>query len=430
MSQVSNTVDDTVAVPHHGVRAWMLRQVMSPLQCGTLTIVTPDGTRATRRTGAPGPEATLVLHRWRTLRRLLFDGDVGFGEAYIDGDWSSPDVSAVIEIAARNHASLSKRINGTRLAQWVNRVHHRLHPNTRRGSRRNIVHHYDLGNEFYARWLDPGMTYSSALYVRDDMTLAEAQAAKQDRALALLFPPGGPPVGARVLEIGCGWGGIAERLVALGCKVVGLTLSPSQLAHARARLEATGHAERADLRLQDYRDASGTFDGIISIEMLEAVGERYWPAYFDALRARLKPTGRAVLQVITIAEERLESYRSAPDFIQRYIFPGGMLPTKSIMRHEIARAGLRLLSLETFGASYVRTLAEWRQRFAQAWPEIAAMGFPDRFRRMWEYYLHYCEGGFRAGAIDVGLWQIAHDDPSGFGGTLEGTLEGALEGTR
>jgi len=419
---MSTTCDSTAAVPHHGIRAWMLRQIMSPLQCGTLTIVTPDGTRATRRTDAPGPDATLVLHRWRTLRRLLFDGDVGFGEAYIDGDWSSPDVTAVIEIASRNHASLSKRINGTKLAQLLNRLRHRRRANTRRGSRRNIVHHYDLGNEFYAQWLDPGMTYSSALYTREDMTLDEAQTAKQDRALALLFPPHGPPPGAQVLEIGCGWGGIAERLVARGCQVVGLTLSPSQLAHARARLDAAGHAARADLRLQDYRDVAGTFDGIISIEMLEAVGERYWPAYFDALRARLKPAGRAVLQVITIAEERFESYRNAPDFIQRYIFPGGMLPTDSIMHREIARAGLRLLSLETFGASYARTLAEWRQRFVQAWPDIASMGFPERFRRMWEYYLHYCEGGFRAGAIDVGLWQIAHDEQAALGSAHAGAV--------
>jgi cyclopropane-fatty-acyl-phospholipid synthase len=419
---MSHTVDSTAAVPRHGMRAWMLRQVMSPLQCGTGTIVTPDGTRATRRTGAPGPDATLVLHRWRTLRRLLFDGDVGFGEAFIDGDWSSPDVTAVIEIAARNHASLSKRINGTKVAQLLNRLRHRRHANTRRGSRRNIVHHYDLGNEFYAHWLDPGMTYSSALYTREDMTLDEAQEAKQDRVLALLDPP----PGAKVLEIGCGWGGIAERLVARGCQVVGLTLSPSQLAHARARLGATDHPAMADLRLQDYRDTTGTFDGIVSIEMLEAVGERYWPAYFDALRVRLKPAGRAVLQVITIAEERYEIYRSAPDFIQRYIFPGGMLPTDSIMRREIARAGLRLLSLETFGASYARTLAEWRQRFAQAWPDIAAMGFPERFRRMWEYYLHYCEGGFRAGAIDVGLWQVAHDEQPALAGALGGALGGGV----
>jgi cyclopropane-fatty-acyl-phospholipid synthase len=407
------SLDTASAVPHHGFRAWMLHQVMSPLQCGTLTIVTPDGTRATRRTDQPGPDATLVLHSWRTLRRLLFDGDVGFAEAYIDGDWSSPNVAAVIEIAARNHASLSERINGTRAAQWFNRLRHKRHANTRRGSRRNIVHHYDLGNEFYARWLDPGMTYSSALYARDNMTLEEAQTAKQDRALALLDPP----PGGQVLEIGCGWGGIAERLLARGCEVVGLTLSPAQLAHARARLEVGGQAARADLRLQDYRDVGGSFDGIISIEMLEAVGERYWPAYFDALRARLKPAGRAVLQVITIAEERFESYRRAPDFIQRYIFPGGMLPTNSIMLHEIARAGLRLQSLETFGASYARTLAEWRVRFIRAWPDIAAMGFPERFRRMWEYYLHYCEGGFRAGAIDVGLWQIVHAEHPASAGT-------------
>jgi cyclopropane-fatty-acyl-phospholipid synthase len=402
------------AVPRRSMRAWMLRQVMTPLRCGALTIVTPDGTRATHRTRQPGPDATLVLHRWRTLRRLLFDGDVGFAEAYMDGDWSSPDVSAVIELAARNHASLSERISGTRTAQFLNRLRHLRRSNTRAGSRRNIVHHYDLGNEFYARWLDAGMTYSSALYTRDDMRLEEAQTAKQDRALALLDAP----PGATVLEIGCGWGGIAERLAARACHVVGLTLSPSQLAYARNRLHAIGCAAQADLRLQDYRDTTGTFDGIISIEMLEAVGERYWPAYFDAIRARLKPAGRAVLQVITIAEDRFESYKRAPDFIQRYIFPGGMLPTNTIMRHEIARAGLCVRSLETFSASYARTLAEWRRNFVQAWPDIAAMGFPERFRRMWEYYLHYCEGGFRAGAIEVGLWRIEHAD--------QPVLEGAM----
>jgi cyclopropane-fatty-acyl-phospholipid synthase len=394
------------AIASRSLRAWMLRQVMTPLRHGSLTIVTPDGTRATHRTGEPGPDATLVLHRWRTLRRLLFQGDVGFAEAYMDGDWSSPEVSAVIELAARNHASLSERISGTWGAKALNRLHHLRRRNTRDGSRRNIEHHYDLGNAFYAQWLDGGMTYSSGIYARDDMTLEEAQAAKQDRALALLDPP----PGAEVLEIGCGWGGIAERLAALGCRVVGVTLSPSQLAHARQRLEAAGHAARTDLRLQDYRDATGMFDRIISIEMLEAVGERYWSAYFDALRARLRPAGRAVLQVITIAEDRFESYRRAPDFIQRYIFPGGMLPTETIMRREIARAGLCVRSLETFGAGYARTLAEWNRRFTQAWPDIAAMGFPERFRRMWEYYLQYCEGGFRAGAIDVGLWRIEHAD--------------------
>jgi cyclopropane-fatty-acyl-phospholipid synthase len=287
------------------------------------------------------------------------------------------------------------------LKRLRNRLMHRMNANTKRGSRRNVTHHYDLGNGFYQRWLDAGMSYSSALFSRSDQTLEDAQAAKQARTIALLQLRGGE----RVLELGCGWGGLAERLVrAAGCHVTGVTLSPAQLEYAAARLRAPELRSRTDVRLQDYRDVTGCYDRIVSIEMMEAVGEAYWPAYFRTLRDRLRPGGRAVLQAITIAEDRFEDYRRRPDFIQRYIFPGGMLPTISEIRRQAAQAGLKLRSVETFGASYARTLAEWRHRFLAAWPEIQSRGFDQRFQRMWNYYLAYCEGGFRAGAIDVGLY--------------------------
>jgi len=386
-----------------GLRGLLLRRLCGLLSCGALTVVTPTGERFTHRATQPGPEAVLVIHRWRVLRRVLLGGDVGFAEAYMDGDWSSPDVTALIDLAARSDASLTPAISGTLPARLANRFYHWARSNTLKGSRRNIVQHYDLGNAFYARWLDSGMAYSSALYHHPEMTLEAAQAAKYQRALELLDPD----PSHEVLEIGFGWGGMAEVLARLGCKVTGLTLSPSQHGHAKCRLDAAGRADRADLRVQDYRETDGSFDRIVSIEMFEAVGEAYWPAYFERLRARLKEGGAAVLQVITIADERFETYRREPDFIQRHIFPGGMLPSPSALRAEIAKAGLVVEAVECFGSSYARTLREWRDRFHASWPEIAAMGFPTSFRRMWEYYLCYCEAGFQAGAIDVGLWRLA-----------------------
>jgi len=374
------------------------RKICAGLRCGSLTLVTPHGLRVRHDAPLPGPDAVWVLHRWRTLHRLLFDGDVGFGEAFVDGDWSSPDVPALIELAARNLHTLGTAIQGNWFRRALQRVLHFRHANTKAGSRRNIVAHYDLGNEFYAKWLDEGMTYSSALYRDPAMTLEAAQTAKQDLAIAMLDVP----AGSRVLEIGIGWGGMAERLRDAGHRVTGLTLSPSQLEHAAVRVPD------ADLVLRDYRDETGVYDGIVSIEMLEAVGEAYWPTYFAKLKQCLAPGGRAVLQAITIADDRFEGYRRMPDFIQRYIFPGGMLPSPAKMNAHIEAAGLRLTDRVAFGLDYARTLAEWRHRFEAAWPEIAAMGFPPRFRRLWTYYLAYCEGGFRAGAIDVGLWRLEH----------------------
>jgi cyclopropane-fatty-acyl-phospholipid synthase len=284
-----------------------------------------------------------------------------------------------------------------------------LRANTLTGSRRNIVEHYDLGNEFYRAWLDPSMSYSSALYRDADMTLEDAQRAKQDRILALLdLKPGDT-----TLEIGCGWGSLAARVAAAGGPVTALTLSPSQRAFALDALAKAGLADRVDVRLQDYREVEGRFDRIVSIEMLEAVGEAYWPVYFDRLRSLLKPGGVAVLQVITIDHARLAAYSKCPDFIQRHVFPGGMLLSPEAIQAQVDRAGLQLDSSENFGLSYAATLAEWHQRFTAAWPTIAAQGFSPRFRKFWEYYLAYCEGGFRAGAIDVGLWRIVRPREDG-----------------
>jgi cyclopropane-fatty-acyl-phospholipid synthase len=397
---------DTVGAFHGAgtFSGWMLRRLLSNrLSVGSLTVKTPSGARIAHVGEQPGPDAELELHRWRGLRRLLFNGDVGFADSYMDGDWSSPNLTAIIELAARNTDSIEVHAEGTWLARRWRKLDHVLKANTKRGSRRNIQAHYDLGNEFYAAWLDRGMSYSSALFRRPDVSLEEAQTEKQDRIIELLdLKPG-----MRVLEIGCGWGGLAERMTReAGALVTGITLSPSQLAVARSRLSDT----KADLRLQDYRDVQGKFDRIVSIEMLEAVGASYWPTYFDRLRACLAPGGVAVLQVISIAEDRFETYCRRPDFIQRHIFPGGMLPTVEIMHREIARVGLSLQSLERFGESYALTLNSWKQRFQAAWDSLRNGQFDERFRRKWEYYLSYCEAGFRAGAIDVGLYTLVRTE--------------------
>jgi cyclopropane-fatty-acyl-phospholipid synthase len=374
--------------------------VIRSLKVGHLTIQTPSGARVEGRGDIDGPRATLILHRWRTMRRLMLGGDVGFAEAYIDGDWSTPDLATLVELAARNENALSEVTAGRRLARFLHRVKHLLRTNTKRGSRRNIEAHYDLGNDFYKLWLDPSMTYSSALYASPKQSLDEAQENKLSRIMDLLSLKGGE----RVLEIGCGWGRLAERLsVDRGAHVTGLTLSPSQLAVAKERLRLSG-AKNSELRLQDYRDVTEKFDRVVSIEMIEAVGEKYWPAYFGKIADVLKPGGRAVLQVITIANERFDFYRRNADFIQRYIFPGGMLPSPAVMLDQIAQAGMHFTSLENFGESYAHTLNEWNRRFQRVWPEIEAMGYSRRFKRTWEYYLAYCEGGFRSKAIDVGLY--------------------------
>ncbi|MBY6261886.1 class I SAM-dependent methyltransferase [Azospirillum sp. 412522] len=380
-----------------------LARMAGRIRRGELTLRLPDGRTMCVGDPARGPRADLTLLDDSAARRLLLGGAVGMAEAYGDGLWRSGDLPALIELAIRNEAELGGGAKGTRAAALVNRLFHRSRANSRRGSRRNIAFHYDLGNDFYRLWLDPSMTYSSALYEREGQGLEEAQEAKIARVAELLqLRPGD-----RVLEIGCGWGGMAEHLAGRwGASVVGLTLSAEQLAFARNRVDAAGLAGRVDLRLTDYRDAGGRFDRIVSIEMIEAVGEEHWPRYFATLRERLVPGGAAVVQAITIDDARFPAYRRNCDFIQRHIFPGGLLPCPSALRAEAERAGLAVDHVERFGGSYARTCAEWRRRFLEAEPQVAALGFDGRFRRLWDYYLAYCEAGFRAGIIDVGLWRF------------------------
>ena len=374
------------------------------LSVGRLTLTLPNGDIHQLGGTGPGPEAQLRVHTPAALRRLIFGGDIGLAEGYVDGQWDTPDLLALMRLAERNQAPLERGLRGATLALWLNRAYHRLRANSREGSRRNIAYHYDLGNAFYGHWLDEGMTYSSALFEHQGQPLAEAQAAKYRRIgeLAGIGP------GARVLEIGCGWGGFMEHAAAQGARVQGLTLSREQLAYANARMQRLGLSDQARAELTDYRDSSGHYDALVSIEMLEAVGEDHWPRYFRTLGDRLGPGAAAVVQVITIADDRFAAYRARTDFIQRHIFPGGMLPCPRVLHEQAAAAGLVIDHAETFGASYARTLALWRAEFLAAWPQIRALGFDEHFRRLWEYYLCYCEAGFESGAIDVGIYRLRH----------------------
>jgi len=397
-----DTADTAVHAPPRPLVGKLLRSLVPEPAAGFLKVITPGGERVDFRASVPGPEAVLVMKNWRAVWRLLRGGEVGFAEAFMDGDWTTPDLTRLLEWALSNEAA-SGTFRGHAGARLVRRIGHSLRANTKRGSRRNIAAHYDLGNDFYRLWLDPSMSYSSAVYASPDETLEAAQQRKLDRIVALLDKPDG----ADVLEIGFGWGGVLERLIgAHRCRMTGLTLSTEQLAFSKARLEKLGLAAKADLRLQDYRDVEGQFDRIVSIEMLEAVGERYWPVYFDKIRACLKPGGTCVLQVITIDDSRFDDYRAHPDFIQAYVFPGGMLPTKAAVREAARAAGLTPAGEESFGLSYARTLREWRERFLASKSDVSALGLDDRFQRMWEYYLAYCEAGFLGGSVDVSLFQL------------------------
>ncbi|MDO9414349.1 MAG: cyclopropane-fatty-acyl-phospholipid synthase family protein [Pseudolabrys sp.] len=375
--------------------ARQLQKLMSQVAFGELTIVLPNNEVLYKQGEREGPSAKIVIRRWRTVWRLVVGGELAFADAYIEGGWWTPNLLAFLEFGARNESSMSKSISGSLAQRLLWRWQHHRNRNTKRGSKRNIAAHYDLGNAFYEQWLDRGMQYSSALFTHSQQPLGAAQQAKLDRVVELLDIKGGE----RVLEIGCGWGALMERL-SPQCAVTGITLSEEQLAYAKARVG------KADIRLQDYRDVPETYDRIVSIEMIEAVGESYWPTYFAKLRNALTQSGTVLLQAITIAEERFAKYRHEPDFIQRYIFPGGVLPTVEIIRREAARAGLELVAHQPFGLSYARTLAEWRARFLATWPAIEKLGFDANFRRMWEYYLCYCEVGFRNEAIDVGFYKL------------------------
>ncbi|MBS0296026.1 MAG: class I SAM-dependent methyltransferase [Proteobacteria bacterium] len=371
---------------------------------GVLEIITPDGLSIPIRGPDGGPEGRLVVRDYRFVGRVLSGGAIGFAEGYMAGEWDTPDLSRLLETLSLNLSRLHGLIEGNPLVRLANRIGHLMHRNSREGSKKNIHAHYDLGNGFYEKWLDPSMTYSSALYAKPGQTLTAAQRNKY----AALARSMGLQRGQTVLEIGCGWGGFAEFAAKeVGAKLTGITISQAQYEYARKRLFDKGLAEKADIRLIDYRDVEGEFDRVASIEMFEAVGEEYWPAYFAKVRDVLKPDGRAGLQIITIRDELFASYRASTDFIQKYIFPGGVLPSEQRLKQETDAAGLNWGQINRFGVDYADTLAEWGVRFQKAWDEIAPLGFDERFRRLWAFYLSYCEAGFRTGRTNVIQLELA-----------------------
>lgn len=367
------------------------------VRSGAVLLTTPAERRLRLGDGA-GPETTLKVNDWRFARRVLWSGDIGFAEGLMAGEWESEDLAALLTLIAANVERLTRLLEGSLLGKAINGLRHLTRANTRAGARRNILAHYDLGNRFYESWLDRSMTYSSGLFDRQVRDLESAQQAKY-RALAehLDLRPG-----EHVLEIGCGWGGFAEFAAReYGVRVTGITISDEQFAYARERMIKAGLGDRVEIRRQDYRDVEGQFDKVASIEMFEAVGEAYWPAYFKKIADVLKPGGRAGLQIITIQDRLFAEYRKRADFIQRYVFPGGMLASIERLKQETADAGLAWRKSEAFGHSYADTLAEWARRFQAKWNDIRALGFDERFKQLWLFYLGYCEAGFRTGRTDV-----------------------------
>lgn len=376
-------------------------RLLERLQHGTLTVQLPDGSH--RRYGQGGqPVASLVVGDWSVFSASLKSGDIGFAEAYRDGLWSTPDLAALLRLFIRNRQALEELVYGHWLGGLLYRVKHLLHRNTRTNSRKNIHAHYDLGNAFYRLWLDETMNYSSAWFQGEpDGDMVQAQHAKVRRALRMA----GVQAGDRVLEIGCGWGALAEMAVSeFGARFTGVTLSTEQLAWGRERMQGLGGeaAARADLRLQDYRDIDdGPFDAICSIEMVEAVGQEYWPTYFETVSRLLRPGGRACIQSIVIDDRLFDRYLKSTDFIQQYIFPGGCLPCPAEFRRQAAAAGLRVADELSFGPDYAETLRRWRRQFLSERAHVLQLGFDERFMRLWEFYLAYCEAAFDEANIDV-----------------------------
>ncbi len=368
------------------------------LRCGTLEALLPDGRRYMFGGAEQGPAATMKINDLRCMARFVRGGEIGIAEAYLRGEWETPDLTGLFYLFNVNHEIIHEMLDDRPVVRVLQNVRHWLHRNTRRQARRNIHAHYDLGNRFYASWLDPGMTYSSALYEPGIDDLEAAQQRKY-RSLAerIELKPG-----QNLLEVGCGWGGFAEYAArTYGVRVVGLTISREQWSFARTRIFAAGLADQVEIKLADYRDERGIYDRIASIEMIEAVGEKFWPAYFRQLRDCLVAGGIAGIQAITIQDRFFQTYRHEVDFIRRYVFPGGMLPAPSILKALGQRFDFSLIGERVFGRDYARTLDQWRRRFRAAWPTLVPLGFDERFRRTWEYYLAYCEAGFLSGNIDV-----------------------------
>ena len=373
---------------------------------GTLTLTTPQGLSIQIGHGN-GPVADLQINRWSALRKIFRNGDIGLAECYRDGLIQTKDVTALLRFAIQNQKALDSAINGHKLIQATYWLKHLLRTNTRKNSRKNISAHYDLGNNFYHLWLDPSMTYSSAYFAGDHtLDLTTAQENKYQRMLDLT----GAQPGDRLLEIGCGWGGFAEYAARRGMHVHGVTLSTEQLNYAQTRIDKAGLSKQVQLELRDYRDLDDKYDHIVSIEMLEAVGERYWKTYFEQLRSLLKPDGKAAIQVITIKDEKFDEYRRRSDFIQQYIFPGGMLPSVEVLNEVTMESALNISKLDQFGRDYAETLRRWRRAFEQQKNRIQSLGFDQEFIKLWRFYLCYCEAGFDENEIDVVHLQLVNSD--------------------
>lgn len=368
------------------------------IEQGRLDIVLPDGRTFRAEGHEPGFIATLEVQNPELFSRLIREGDLGFSEAYLDGWWTSPDLMAFLDFVHDQSKYVYDEFSAQFLVRAFERLRFWLQSNSKRQAKKNISHHYDLGNDFYGLWLDDTMTYSSAKFETGQEDLEKAQTQKY----ASMVDQMDAKPGDHILEIGCGWGGFAEYAAKVrGLQVTCLTISKEQYKYAVKRIEKAGLSDQVTFKFQDYRDETGLYDGIASIEMFEAVGEKYWPTYFKAVRERLKPGKKATLQIITVKDSRFEAYRSNVDFIQKYIFPGGMLPSPKVLKQQIEQAGLSFVKSVEFGESYSQTLRRWYDTFNAKWEQVTALGFDERFKRMWDFYLTSCAGAFHSGNCDV-----------------------------
>ena len=384
-------------------------EMASDMNSGRLDFALPDG-RIFRAEGKnAGPVAQVDIHNPEVFARLIREGDLGFSDAYLEHWWSTPDLQAFMDWVHADNDDLYDGFPGMGLVRFYEKLRFWLQSNSKRQARKNISHHYDLGNDFYGLWLDETMTYSSALFTTGQESLEAAQIAKY----ASMVDQMGVKEGDHVLEIGCGWGGFAEYAAKeRGLKVTGLTISKEQLEYSKKRIESKGLQDKVNIKLQDYRDEKGRYDGIASIEMFEAVGQKYWPVYFETIKNCLHPGRQATLQIITVQDARWEVYQRGVDFIQKYIFPGGMLPSPNALKAEVQNAGLSVVKSKEFGLSYSQTLRRWHDVFNAKWDQAAALGFDDRFRRMWNFYLTSCAATFESGNCDVTQITIANSGGS------------------
>tara|TARA_B100000575_G_scaffold153042_1_gene122102 strand:- start:27 stop:1256 length:1230 start_codon:yes stop_codon:yes gene_type:complete len=381
----------------------LLDKWLSRIKAGELRAVFPSNFQKVYSGARVGPTADIQINSWKLVPRLLLSGDMGLAESFLSGEWETSNLTQLILLGDINERALGNAVTPSKFINLIEKIRHQRRDNSKRGSRRNIAAHYDLGNEFYSHWLDNSMSYSSALFKDFGEKLEVGQNRKYQRlAKALKLKEGD-----QVLEIGCGWGGFAEMAAKeYKCNVVGITLSNEQAKFAKRRMQETQLTNLVDIRIEDYRDVQGSFDKIVSIEMFEAVGEEHWRNYFETIKTRLKPGGLAGIQSITIANEFFDTYKKRPDFIQKYIFPGGILPSEDKLNNAVSSAGLKILDDYYFGKSYAETLRRWQSTFEQKWGDIKNLGFDEKFQKMWRYYLSYCEAGFETGHINVGQFLI------------------------